>query len=120
MHAWGLLMVGLIMSSHINSGIASRTYAYEPQEQIYQQKQQSHLQQQYQTTNDVSEYRSLQHLQVVNFSVQSILTGVVWSFRILEDEFLHFVWFQLMLILHEIPETLYLKSKFFSQQSNKL
>jgi len=51
------------MSSHINSGIAGRTYAYEPQEQIYQQKQQSHLQQQYQTTNDVSEYRSLQHLQ---------------------------------------------------------
>ena len=77
MHAWGLLMVGLIMSSHINSGIAGRTYAYEPQEQIYQQKQQSHLQQQYQTTNDVSEYRSLQHLQVVNFSVQSILTGAV-------------------------------------------
>jgi len=60
MHAWGLLMVGLIMSSHINSGIAGRTYAYEPQEQIYQQ---SHQQQQYQTTNDVSEYRSLQHLQ---------------------------------------------------------
>ena len=63
MHAWGLLMVGLIMSSHINIGIAGRTYALH-QEQIHQQQQS-----QRQKTNDVSEYRSLQYLQVGNFSV---------------------------------------------------
>merc|ERR1712061_895449 len=50
-------MVGLIMSSHINIGIAGRTYALH-QEQIHQQQQS-----QRQKTNDVSEYRSLQYLQ---------------------------------------------------------
>jgi len=59
MHAWGLLMVGLIMSSHIDSGFAGRTYAQTTKEQI--QEQQSHRQQQ--TTNDVASYRSLQQLQ---------------------------------------------------------
>lgn len=57
MHAWGLLMAGLIMSSHINIGIAGRTYALH-QEQIHQQQQS-----QRQKTNDISEYRSLQYLQ---------------------------------------------------------
>lgn len=59
MHAWGLLMVGLIMSSHMDSGFAGRTYAQTTKEQI--QEQQSHRQQQ--TTNDVASYRSLQQLQ---------------------------------------------------------
>ena len=61
MHAWGLLMVGLIMSSHISSGFAGRTHALH-QEQIHQRQQQ-------QRTNDVASYRNLQQLQVVNFSV---------------------------------------------------
>merc|ERR1712083_1201500 len=60
MHAWGLLMVGLIMSSHINSGFAGRTYAQTAKEQI--QEQQSHRQQ-HDTTNDVASYRNLQQLQ---------------------------------------------------------
>lgn len=55
MHAWGLLMVGLIMSSHINSGLAGRTHASN-QEQIHQRQQQ-------QRTNDVASYRNLQQLQ---------------------------------------------------------
>jgi len=60
MHAWGLLMVGLIMSSHIDSGFAGRTYAQTAKEQI--QEQQSHRQQ-HETTNDVASYRNLQQLQ---------------------------------------------------------
>jgi len=56
MHAWGLLMVGLIMSSHINSGFAGRTHAGLHQEQIHQRQQQ-------QRTNDVASYRNLQQLQ---------------------------------------------------------
>lgn len=59
MHAWGLLMVGLIMSSHIDSGFAGRTYAQTAKEQI--QEQQSHRQQE--TANDVASYRNLQQLQ---------------------------------------------------------
>jgi len=55
MHAWGLLMVGLIMSSHINSGFAGRTHSLH-QEQIHQRQQQ-------QRTNDVASYRNLQQLQ---------------------------------------------------------
>merc|ERR1719414_2017759 len=56
MHAWGLLMVGLIMSSQIHSGLAgrmgpSRDYRYQHQHiaddrvQIHQQGQQQQLQQ---------------------------------------------------------------------------
>merc|ERR1711899_152513 len=48
-------MVGLIMSSHINSGFAGRTHALH-QEQIHQRQQQ-------QRTNDVASYRNLQQLQ---------------------------------------------------------
>jgi len=58
MHEWGLLMVGLIMSSQIGSGFAGREW---PQAKTnkHQQQQQIHQRQQ----NVASEYRSLQQLQ---------------------------------------------------------
>ena len=65
MHEWGLLMVGLIMSSQIGSGFAGRewppakTNKQQQQQQIYQRQQ-----------NVASEYRSLQQLQVVNLVCQ--------------------------------------------------
>ena len=65
MHEWGLLMVGLIMSSQIGSGFAGREW---PQAKTnkHQQQQQIHQRQQ----NVASEYRSLQQLQVVNLVCQ--------------------------------------------------
>ena len=64
MHEWGLLMVGLIMSSQIGSGFAGREW---PQAKTNkQQQQQIHQRQQ----NVASEYRSLQQLQVVNLVCQ--------------------------------------------------
>ena len=62
MHEWGLLMVGLIMSSQIGSGFAGREWPQaktNKQQQIYQRQQ-----------NVASEYRSLQQLQVVNLVCQ--------------------------------------------------
>merc|ERR1712008_344098 len=58
MHEWGLLMVGLIMSSQIGSGFAGREWppAKTNNHQQQQQQQQIHQRQQ----NVASEYRSLQ------------------------------------------------------------
>ena len=67
MHEWGLLMVGLIMSSQIGSGFAGREW---PQAKTnkHQQQQQQQIHQRQQ--NVASEYRSLQQLQVVNLVCQ--------------------------------------------------
>ena len=57
MHAWGLVMVGLIMSSQISGGSAGRVGAGAP----------SYVQQQQQQIHQNQQYRSLQpHLQVMN------------------------------------------------------
>ena len=64
MHEWGLLMVGLIMSSQIGSGFAGREW---PQAKTNKQQQQQIYQRQ---QNVASEYRSLQQLQVVNLVCQ--------------------------------------------------
>ena len=65
MHEWGLLMVGLIMSSQIGSGFAGREWP-PAKTNKHQQQQQIHQRQQ----NVASEYRSLQQLQVVNLVCQ--------------------------------------------------
>merc|ERR1712008_59851 len=65
MHEWGLLMVGLIMSSQIGSGFAGREWPAKTNKQ--QQQQQIHQRQQ----NVASEYRSLQQLQQPETSRQA-------------------------------------------------
>ena len=66
MHEWGLLMVGLIMSSQIGSGFAGREWPQAKTNKQQQQQQQIYQRQQ----NVASEYRSLQQLQVVNLVCQ--------------------------------------------------
>jgi len=66
MHEWGLLMVGLIMSSQIGSGFAGREW---PQAKTNKQQQQQQIYQRQQ--NVASEYRSLQQLQQPETSRQA-------------------------------------------------
>merc|ERR1712008_284955 len=68
MHEWGLLMVGLIMSSQIGSGFAGREWPpAKTNNHQQQQQQQIHQRQQ----NVASEYRSLQQLQQPETSRQA-------------------------------------------------
>merc|ERR1711971_1178214 len=66
MHEWGLLMVGLIVSSQIGSGFAGREW---PQAKTNKQQQQQQIYQRQQ--NVASEYRSLQQLQQPETSRQA-------------------------------------------------
>merc|ERR1711971_1502904 len=67
MHEWGLLMVGLIMSSQIGSGFAGREWPPVKTNKQQQQQQQIYQRQQ----NVASEYRSLQQLQQPETSRQA-------------------------------------------------
>merc|ERR1711935_1160149 len=68
MHEWGLLMVGLIMSSQIGSGFAGREWPpAKTNNHQKQQQQQIHQRQQ----NVASEYRSLQQVQQPETSRQA-------------------------------------------------
>jgi len=70
MHAWGLLLVGLIMSSQINSGLAGRMGP--PRDHQHQYQQQVHQQQ--------GQQRQLQRLQPATDSSRSMGIPGYYSF----------------------------------------